>query len=248
MTNITEQIKKLQIEEKKLVEEIKKKFRLDKKTIYLPNLIPNKKTDYIFIAMEPSLKWAKNDVKEAEKWISSGFKNFIYSMEDFILRYSIQNYLKTTSYYITDISKAAMSVKLANENRKKIYHLWIDLLIEEIKIIANKNLKIIAIGNTAEYFINKYLKQELKNPVIFDKILHYSPQASKFRKEAPPEFKKSFDVNSFKSFINNFIDNMEMKKDLKDIIFKKLAKQEVTSNRMNLLFTYKEKLSIIKKQ
>ena len=50
--------------------------------------------------------------------INEGFRNFLWSIEDFLFHYSIYHYL-SPNYYITDISKVAVKTKIANETRKK---------------------------------------------------------------------------------------------------------------------------------
>ena len=84
-------------------------------SIYLPNpIIPKTKVNYVLIGMEPSLgAWTKkesngkNRIKMAQNMIDGGFKNFAFSIEDFIVHYSIKHYLclDKQEYYITDLSK-----------------------------------------------------------------------------------------------------------------------------------------------
>ena len=76
--------------------------------VFLPNLEPSGPVEYAFVCMEPSLgKWARS-ADEARRKVDAGFRNFVFSIEDFILHFCIQQYLcgPQERYHITDLAKA----------------------------------------------------------------------------------------------------------------------------------------------
>src|SRR5437879_5864574 len=104
--------------------------------LYLPNFTPSAPVDAVLIAMEPSLSGRPR--AEAESRIAAGFRNFMWSPEDFILHYAARCALCPLggTYHITDISKGAMTVASARVNREARYTRWLDLLREEVDLIA----------------------------------------------------------------------------------------------------------------
>ena len=137
----------------KLEARFKKQAEVDE-DIFLPNLAPSAPVNHLFIAMEPSLgRWATGDNLDsirqcANDKIHAGFRNFMYSLEDFLLHYSIKHYLcpDDQTYHITDLSKGAMLVRKAKRNRDKRYDNWYGLLTEEINLVRKPNASIWAIG------------------------------------------------------------------------------------------------------
>lgn len=141
----------------KELEELENKFKEDHpEDVYLRNILPFRKVDYIFIGTEPSLKrWTirSNDEerkKDADEKIRDGFKNFIFSAEDFILKYAIENYLKLP-YYITDISKIALPTDEIDKN--KYWKNGLTILKKEIALYSNEKTKIISIGRIQVPFL-----------------------------------------------------------------------------------------------
>jgi len=82
--------------------------------VYLPNFTPSGPVDAVLIGMEPSLGWWARTPAEAAAKIAAGFRNFMWSPEDFILHYAARRSLCSAAetYHVTDISKGAMTVKL----------------------------------------------------------------------------------------------------------------------------------------
>jgi hypothetical protein len=106
--------------------------------VYLPNLEPQSSVHYVLICMEPSLgRWARS-ADEASSKVKAGFRNFVSSIEDFILHFSIRRYLcgPEQRYHITDLSKGAMLVDRAGLARVQRYDRWYALLQEEIELVA----------------------------------------------------------------------------------------------------------------
>lgn len=213
---------------------------------YLPNLIPPEPVDYIFVSMEPSFKtWAKSE-DQAEQRVKEGLRNFIVSWEDFIFQYSIDSYL-SSSYYLTDISKAAMIVEDANECRKDIYPLWKKLLLEEISIVGKKNAKVICVGGAvSKFFDNNNMNYSLN-------IMHYSgggAGAMIKRNEIPDKFPNDFQLfikreglteTTIIEFARNLLEQYGIpQKPTAEWILKGLQKKptKLSESRKKLIFTY----------
>ncbi|MCX6723450.1 MAG: hypothetical protein NT094_05340 [Candidatus Staskawiczbacteria bacterium] len=224
------------------------------KAVYVPMPLPNnkdKKVEYIFIAMEPSFgKWAKGSEKEAKIQLDKGFKNFLRSGEDFCFNYAIFKYL-SPSYYLTDISRIAMSVKHADELRKKIYPECLKLLKKEMDIIGLPNVKIFLVGYGIKSFLNKDAtwKKMIENGTVLETIPHYSTRSSTMRKIAPLLFRKEFNEFSkniitekkFQSFIQSLLKRNSVEKEMvKEISDEYQKPNRLTKSRKELIFTYKK--------
>src|SRR5206468_7871919 len=116
--------------------------------VYLPNFTPSGPVDAVLIGMEPSLGWWARTPAEAAQKIAAGFRNFMWSPEDFILHYAARRSLCSAggTYHVTDISKGAMTVKMARIDRRARYARWAVLLDKEVTLIAKPGAHIIAIG------------------------------------------------------------------------------------------------------
>jgi hypothetical protein len=78
--------------------------------------------------------------------VEAGFRNFVSSMEDFLLHFSVREYLGGT-YHITDPSKGAMLVRRAGVARTERYDRWYGLLLEEVDIVGAPGAIIISVGS-----------------------------------------------------------------------------------------------------
>jgi len=157
--------------------------------VYLPNFTPPAPVDAILICMEPSLRWWARTPAEAASRIAAGFRNFMWSPEDFILHYAARRSLRPAGQadHITDVSKGAMTVAKANIERRARYARWVALLHEEVELIAKPQARIVAIGREVRALLDRH---------GFDRnvagVMHYSAQASRSRNTAvqgqEPEF------------------------------------------------------------
>src|SRR5437867_12283996 len=117
--------------------------------IFVPNPQPDAPVQHVLICMEPSLgRWARS-ADEARAKVEAGFRNFLSSIEDFILHFCIQQYLcePTQRYHITDLSRGAMLVERAGVARTQRYDRWYGLLVEELDLVATSGAGIFAVGN-----------------------------------------------------------------------------------------------------
>ena len=93
--------------------------------IFLPNPEPEGPVQYVLICMEPSLgRWARS-TDQARSKVEAGFRNFLSSIEDFILHLCVRRYLCAPEqrYHITDVSKGAMLVGRARNVSMKVRQL-----------------------------------------------------------------------------------------------------------------------------
>jgi hypothetical protein len=148
--------------------------------VFLPNAEPLGPVEYVFVCMEPSLgRWAHSE-DEAKSKVEAGFRNFLSSIEDFILHFCIRQFLctPTETYHLTDLSKGAMLVKHAALARPQRYDRWYALLAEELNLVAAPGAGIFAVGDA----VARHLKR-LAFPTPFTKVIHYSGLAAKARAE-----------------------------------------------------------------
>ena len=225
---------------------------------FLPSVEPEGPVQYVIICMEPSLSRRAGAVDQLRTAVNAGHRNFLYAIEDSILHFCIRNYLCGPSdrYHITDISKGAMLVKLANVDRKKRWDRWYALLQEEIDLIAAPNASFIAVGNE----VTNYLKQQ-KFPRTFNKVIHYSRQAGRARKEGIRDHEADFQVFRNSVSIKKVIDatgdfltsarvpgRTRVPAEIRNEVLSHLEKSELTTSRQQLIFNYKLAFEKMKKQ
>lgn len=148
---------------------------------FLPNFRPRGPVDYVLVCMEPSLgRWAKTREAARER-VAHGFRNFTWSIEDFMLHTATRLYLcgPGQTYHLTDLSKGAMLVKHANIDRRARYARWYDLFKQEIEVVAKPTAKFFAVGQA----VNKELRR-LRFAKSWTPLIHYSGQAVRARKAA----------------------------------------------------------------
>jgi len=108
--------------------------------VFLPNPEPVGPVDYVFVCVEPSVgRWARPEEQATSK-VDAGFRNFVSSIEDFIVHFCIRRYLCAPGqrYHITDLSKGAMLVKRASVDRTVRYDRWYGLLREELALSRSR--------------------------------------------------------------------------------------------------------------
>ncbi len=211
--------------------------------IYVPNIVPESPADYIFICMEPSLgEWAKNR-DDAESKLRDGFRNFLDGFNTMILHYAIRNYLckDNQTYHITDLSKGAMLVKDADNNRIKRYENWYPLLLHEMNLVAFSNVMVFAIGSHVVNFL-----QRKQFPWDFTQLIHYSGQAvshwDKPIQENEEDFKRFQDTVTDEDFLNNakaVIESSKVPLVIGKRALERLSKSNLTLSRRKLMFNYK---------
>ena len=129
-------------------------------SVFLHNVYPTNRVDYVLVGMEPGLNGM--DLETArEKVAACEFENWGRCPQKYTLVFAVWKYLcgkDKTKYYFTDLAHGAMSAKLkdakarAKQDHDK-YERWYPLFEEELALVAKPNAKIISIGNTASKFL-----------------------------------------------------------------------------------------------
>ena len=215
--------------------------------IYLPNILPTAPVCYVFVCMEPSLVgWAGPNGDKAKSRLAEGFCNFLWSMEDFILHHSIQNYLLKPGqwYHVTDVSKGAMTVNKAQAERGLRYRRWYGLLLEELELLARPDTRYFAVGGAVAGCLT-----ELHFPFPFDLILHYSGQAATSRKKSIEghesefvEFRETISAEDILNTAQRLLVSSGMSAALRDETLLRLNRSgPMSESRKMLAFHYKNK-------
>ena len=211
--------------------------------VFLPVPEPDGPADYILIGMEPSLGgWARS-ADEARSKVEAGFRNFLFSIEDFILHFCVRHYLcgAAERYHITDLSKGAMLVDRAGVARVERYDRWYGLLQEEIDLVATPNAGIVAVGNVVAQHLERRRFERRFTPVI-----HYSGQAGRARRagivgreNSFKAFAGSVSLEDLVATARNALRSAHVPSEIRDETLSRLAKSQLTTSRQELIFNYK---------
>ena len=211
---------------------------------FLPNPEPQGPVEYVLICMEPSLgRWARS-AEKARSRVDSGFRNFIFSIEDFILHFCARRYLcrgLEQRYHITDLSKGAMLVERARIARAKRYDRWYALLEEELELLSSAETGFVAVGKkVSEHLARRGFSKPL-TPII-----HYSGQAAATRKagiigrEADYEsFKASVSLDELITNAKDVLLQADVPDEIRDETLTRLTKSRLSESRRQLIFNYK---------
>lgn len=236
--------------EDKFEEQVKKDREFDgTQSEFLPNLAPTGKVDFVLIAMEPSGGKSQEEIAKHRWWMP---KNFCGSVEDFLLHHSIRNYLccGNESYYLTDLSKGSMPVKMAGVRRWERYERWYPLLEQEIELVAKQCAPIIPIGN---YVWNFLKAQGIKN--LQDQVLHYSQSAGHARKKKPAlrpdeyqKFKETVCWGDIENTVRQVLNDAGMAEHIDGCLERFGRGAKLTPSRRKLMFTYKVQFKQIREK
>lgn len=238
---------------KKLEDRFKKEANKEG-SIYLPNMKPSGKVEFVLLAMEPSFsRWAE-DARDAKMQIRAGFRNFIYSYEDFILHYAVRKFLcdSKEKYHLTDISKGAMPVRQANNNRVQRYLRWLPLLKDEINLVSTKGTQTICVGTSPYRFLSNHGNDRgLYSDYC---ILHYSQNAAAYRVgavDADPrgfeEFTKKDLGEELRENARSLLNEYGIPERFRVKALKRIHPRKLTPSRTALLFTYMKEFKEIKR-
>ena len=235
-----EQYTKLETEFKEQVDRDNEDLGIE--SHFLANIAPKAPVDYILVAMEPSLGGGSGEQSSD----THAGKNFSGSLEDFILHYCVYEYLcgRERTYYLTDLSKGAMSVETASESddrRYERYKRWYPFLLEEIELVG-PDAPIIPVGNVVRDFLTFQ-----KMPHLEDVILHYSKSASRYRprmkQRFPDRYAKFKDTVGFaviEDTVKRVMGEAELGSAVHEATLERLQRgSRLTDSRKQLMFTYK---------
>jgi hypothetical protein len=225
------------------LEERMKALAEDDGDVYLPNPEPLGKAQYVLICMEPSLgRWAET-AEQARARVEAGFRNFLFSIEDFILHFCVQRFLCASAerYHITDLSKGAMLVDRAASARMQRYDRWYSLLEEEIDLCASPGAGIVAVGRVVAQHLEQRGFQR-----SFIRIIHYSGQAAPARiagivgrEDAFHAFKNSVSLEDVVVTAEETLKAASVPPRMRDETLSRLLRSQLTISRQQLIFNYK---------
>lgn len=211
--------------------------------VFLPNPEPLGPVRYVLICMEPSLgRWARM-AGDAKFRVEAGFRNFLFSIDDFILHFCVRRYLCESEerYHITDLSKGAMLVNRAGLARAQRYERWYKLLLEELDLCANASTGIVAVGNV----VTQHLKRQ-RFPRLFTQVIHYSSQAGAARSAGVVCREGDFQAFRGSVLLEDIVATAEAAlkaahtpSQIRDETLSRLAKSQLTTSRQQLIFNYK---------
>ena len=177
-------------------ETIKAEIKAEVDAVYFPIAIPEEPVDYVFVAMEPSLRG--NTPTKLRERIERGERLFDTSTPRLpLFMQGIKRFLcgDGQTFLVTDIAKGAMLARVANIKRDERYLEWYPLLLREIEILAKSTSPVIAVGNKSESF----LKAQGMDREVY-KVPHYSRVAVRHwqkKAEAHGEWYETFKQNNF---------------------------------------------------
>ena len=211
--------------------------------VYVPNPEPASPVQHVMVCMEPSMgRWARSPA-DARAKVEAGFRNFLYSIEDFILHMAARRYLcgAAQNYYITDFSKGAMLVERANLARTERFSRWYGLLREEIELVSTADSDIVAVGMAVA---NQLELHHFQRP--FTRVIHYSGQAAAARnacilgwEDDFRTFSESVSLADVISTAKSVLDACDYPGEFSQPTMARLARSDFSISRKKLLFNYK---------
>lgn len=220
--------------------------------VFLPSAAPAGPVDYVLICMEPSLgRWATSAAQARER-VEGGFRNFLSSIEGFILHFSAQAFLCASGerYHITDFSKGAMLVKNARAARAERYDKWYPLLMKEIELVASSRAGFVAVGS---HVAGELERRGFRRPLV--KVIHYSGQAARARKAFVAEHKADFEkfretvsLRDIRAAAEEVLRSANVPPAFREEALGRLDRTQLTESRKQLVFNYKVKFESLRLQ
>lgn len=212
--------------------------------IFLPNPEPLGTVQYVLICMEPSLgRWSRGSADYARSRVEAGFRNFLFSIEDFILHFCVRHYLcgPAERYHITDISKGAMPVDHASLARIQRYDRWYALLQEEVELCASPSAGIVAVGKVVSQHL---ARRGFRRP--FTRVIHYSSQATLARRAGLVGREDNFQAFSGSVSLEDVVATAEdvlkaahVPSEIRGDTLSRLGMSQLNTSRQQLIFNYK---------
>lgn len=209
--------------------------------VFVPSPEPEGSVQYVFICMEPSLEG--RSAEELQARIEAGARNFLNSVEDFILHFCAHRYLCDSGerYHVTDVSKGAMPVSSAGANRRERYDRWYSLLREEIDLVGASDAHCFAVGKSVDEFL-----EERDFPWSFTYLLHYSPQAARTRNKGIEgnedrfeAFQETVSADDVLSVAEQTLKASSVTSRFQEEALSRVEERGLTSSQKKLIFNYK---------
>lgn len=209
--------------------------------VFVPSPEPEGPVQYVFICMEPSL--GGRSAQELQARIEAGTRNFLNSVEDFILHFCARCYLCNSGerYHVTDVSKGAMPVSRAGANRQGRYDRWYSLLQEEIDLVATSDAHCYAVGKSVDEFLDE---RDFQRPFTY--LLHYSPQAARARNKGIEgyedrfeTFRKTITADDVLRVAEQVLEASSVPARFQDEALSRLEERGLTPSQKKLAFNYK---------
>jgi len=209
--------------------------------VFVPSPRPKGPVQYVFICMEPSLGGRSPQALQAR--IEAGGRNFLNSVEDFILHFCARRYLCNSGerYHVTDVSKGAMTVSRAGANRRERYDRWYSLLQEEIDLVATSDAHCFAVGKSVEEFLDE---RDFQWPFTY--LLHYSPQAARARNKGIEgyedrfeAFRKTVSADDVLGVAEQTLEASSVPSRYQEEALSRLKERGLSRSRKKLIFNYK---------
>ena len=208
--------------------------------VFLPNPRPASPVQYVLVAMEPSLGGRSPD--EVRAMVRAGARNFVSSMEDFILHLAARRYLcrPTERYHVTDLAKGAMPVRRAQAQGRR-YDAWLPLLRAELDLVSAPGARVIAVGAAVHGYLERV---GLGRPLA--RVLHYSGQAARARaaaikghEEGFRAFRDSVSLADVLGTAGDVLATAGVPPAIRDETLCRVRTGRLTTSRQQLLFHYK---------
>ncbi|MCS4139528.1 hypothetical protein GGQ13_002983 [Salinibacter ruber] len=209
--------------------------------VFVPSPEPEGPVQYLFICMEPSL--GGRSAQEVHDRIEAGARNFLNSVEDFILHFCARRYLCDSGerYHVTDVSKGAMPVSSAGANRRERYDRWYSLLKEEIDLVGASDAHCYAVGKSVDEFLSE---RDFQWPFTY--LLHYSPQAARARNKGIEgnedrfeTFQETVSADDVLSVAEQTLEASSVPSRFQEEALSRLEERGLTPSQKKLIFNYR---------
>ena len=130
--------RELEVKFKAMVDKDKHSHGID--SVFLHNVYPTNRVDYVLVGMEPGLNGTDVDTAR-EKVAACEFENWGRYPQTSTLVFAVWKYLcdeDKTKYYFTDLAHGAMNTKLKDAKDGDRYERWFPLLEEELALVVHQ--------------------------------------------------------------------------------------------------------------
>ena len=210
---------------------------------YLPNPEPLGAAQYVLICMEPSLgRWA-NTAEHARSRVEAGFRNFLFSIEDFIFHFCVRRYLcrPEERYHVTELSKercwSLVRDLQGSSDMTDGTRCW-------RKRSTSVPLPVLASLRLERSF--RSIWRDGGSRRSFTRVIHYSGQAAPARtagivgrEDAFQAFEDSVSIEDVVVTAEETLKAANVSSGMRDHTLSRLVRSQLTTSRKQLIFSYK---------